>query len=1017
MDATERRPFGALLRAYRVAAGLSQEELAERAHLSQRTISDLERGVTTAPYRDTVAQLADALELAASDRAALEDAVHRARASLTADQEPGRAPVDPLLATKLAIPPARPALVARPRLIARLVAGLQGPLTLLSAPAGSGKTTLLSSWRTTPEGQKLSVAWVSLDEGDNDPTRFWRYVLTALDRSVPGAGASALALLRASAEPSMEAVLTSLLNALSALDRDIVLILDDYHVIAAEPIHRTLAFLIEHLPPYLHLLLATRADPPLPLARLRGRGDVTELRAADLRFTAEEATAFLQQIMGLSLSADDVEALAVRTEGWIAGLQLAGLSLQGRPPAEAATFIAAFTGSHRYLVDYLMDEVLLRQSAEVQSFLVHTCILERLCAPLCAAVIDGDDPKAESIAASQEMIEALERNNVFLIPLDDERRWYRYHHLFADTLRRLHIVTVAVPEASVLHRRAGIWFEQHGLLHEAIGHTLAAGAHEHAADLIGRAARTLGARGEIQTISTWLRALPETTLRARPQLSVMYAWLLVDMRDPHGAEQYLQYAEAALTTAATEEARYLRAVIAAGRAIILVTTGDASLAIPQAQAALDGLDTTDVRARSIAAIALGLAFLSQGAANEAAEAFRHVAVVNRATSYPLFMVLAFVGEACARRAAGALGPALATYEQAIAWSAEHPHPPLLVGSLYTGLADILRERNELDVALDRATHGISLATALGAVRAERWIEWHVCDLLVLARIKQAQGDLSGALTLVHEAQDKLKGFGAISFAAILAAFEAQLHLAQGDLDSAVQWLRSAEVHEAPPRFGLTPQFFVYAYEHLEIAPIQVLIAQGSASRDSVPVRRALTLLGRLREKTERSDLAWRRVKTLALQALAHYILGEAAPALAALEPALALAEPEGYVRVFVDEGRPMAALLRQGHAHGMLPHVMATLLAAFDGQEPGSTAQPTVRAPTSAGGPSVAEPLTERERDVLRLLAAGRSNPEIARILYVEVNTVKTHVKSLFGKLGVHSRVQAAQRAQELGLL
>jgi LuxR family maltose regulon positive regulatory protein len=303
------------------------------------------------------------------------------------------------------------------------------------------------------------------------------------------------------------------------------------------------------------------------------------------------------------------------------------------------------------------------------------------------------------------------------------------------------------------------------------------------------------------------------------------------------------------------------------------------------------------------------------------------------------------------------------------------------------------------------------------VRAERWIEWHVCDLLVLARIKQAQGDLGGALMVVHEAQDKLKRFGAISFAALLAAFEAQLHLAQGDLDSAVRWLRSAEAHEAPPRFGLTPQFFVFADEHLAPAPIQVLIAKGRASRDPAPVRRALVLLDQLREKAERTDLAWLQIKTFALQALAYDILGETAPALAALEQALALAEPEGYVRVFVDEGRPMAALLHQGYAHGMLPHFMATLLAALDAHGPGSTAQPSVLAPTSAGGPSVAEPLTERERDVLRLLAAGRSNPEIARTLYVELNTVKTHVKSLYGKLGVHSRVQAAQRAQELGLI
>jgi LuxR family maltose regulon positive regulatory protein len=303
------------------------------------------------------------------------------------------------------------------------------------------------------------------------------------------------------------------------------------------------------------------------------------------------------------------------------------------------------------------------------------------------------------------------------------------------------------------------------------------------------------------------------------------------------------------------------------------------------------------------------------------------------------------------------------------------------------------------------------------VRAERWIEWHVCDLLVLARIKQAQGNLGGALTVVHEAQDKLKRFGAISFAALLAAFEAQLHLAQGDLDSAVHWLRSVQAHEAPPRFGLTPQFFVYAYEHLEIAPIQVLLAQGRTSRDLAPVRRTLTLLGRLREKTERSDLAWLQIKTLALQALAYDILGETAPALAALEQALALAEPEGYVRVFVDEGRPMAALLRQRHAHGVLPQFVATLLAVLDGQGPARTAQPSVLAPTSTSSPAVAEPLTERERDVLRLLAAGSSNPEIARALYVEVNTVKTHAKSLYGKLGVHSRVQAVRRARELGLL
>src|SRR6185437_1462110 len=372
--------------------------------------------------------------------------------------------------------------------------------------AGSGKTTLLSAWRATTEGRDLPLAWVSLDEADNDPTRFWRYVLTALDRAAPGVARSALALLHSADRPPLDVAVTTLLNALNALAQDIILILDDYHLIVAEPIHRMLAFLIEHQPPCLHLLLATRADPPLPLARLRAKGSVTELRAADLRFRAEETTAFLGTVMGLSLSADEAAALEARTEGWIAGLQLAGLSLRGRPAEEAATFIAAFTGSHRYIMDYLLDEVLSRQPEQARRFLLHTCILDRLCAPLCATVIEGADPPAERIAASQDVIELLERHDVFLIALDDERGWYRYHYLFADALRQRQIGDVAIPDPATLHQRASAWFAQQDHLEEAIGHALAGGAYGQAADLIGRAARALAARGETGTLSAWLRA-------------------------------------------------------------------------------------------------------------------------------------------------------------------------------------------------------------------------------------------------------------------------------------------------------------------------------------------------------------------------------------------------------------------------------------------------------------------------------------------------------------------------------
>jgi LuxR family maltose regulon positive regulatory protein len=495
------------------------------------------------------------------------------------------------------------------------------------------------------------------------------------------------------------------------------------------------------------------------------------------------------------------------------------------------------------------------------------------------------------------------------------------------------------------------------------------------------------------------------------------------MRDLHGAEEYLQHAEAALETPPhpegtrypPAEARNLRAAIAAGRAINQALQGDAARAILQAHAALDGLDGMDVRSRSLASLGLGLAYLSQGAGSKAADAFRDVAVVNRATYYGLFTVLAAVGEASAHRMAGDLDRALATYDQAIAWSEEHSHPSLLAGSLYTGLADIMRERNELEVALDRATYGLKLSNDLGAARAERWIEWHVCNLLVLARVKQAQGDLDGALAVVQAAQEQLEGFGTISFAAILAAFEAQLRLAQGDLDSAVRWLRSVEAHVAPPRFGLTPQFFVYAYEHLEIVPTQVLLAQGRASGNPAPVRRALTLLDRLREKAERSDVVWLRIKTLTLQALAYQILGEMASALTALEQALA--QSAGYIRLFIDEGPPMADLLHQMHTQAVDPDYMAALLSTLEGH-PQEGVQ---RATRPQVGASLAlpftEPLTERELDVLRLLAAGQSNPQIAQTLYVEVNTVKTHLKRLYGKLGVHSRVAAAQRAQQLGFL
>jgi LuxR family maltose regulon positive regulatory protein len=1008
MAATQSRPFGALLRTYRVGAGLSQEELAERAHLSQRTVSDLERGVTSAPYRETVTLLADALELTEPDRADLEDAVDRSRTSTTAHQEPDPWASDPLLATKLAAPVPRPSLVERTGLIERLSTGLRGPLTLLCAPAGSGKTTSLGAWRATA-GRDVPLAWISLDSGDNDPARFWRYVLAALGRAYPDVGQITEDLLASPQLPSPTSLLTRLINAITAANVDLVLALDDYHLIEHDDIHEGIAFLLDHLPPSFHLLLSSRADPPLPLARLRATGAVTEVRATDLRFSVEEAGIFFREIMDLPLPHDAVAVLEARTEGWIAGLQLAALSLRGRPIESIESFVAAFAGSHRYIVDYLVDEVLARQPETVQRFLLHTCILDRLSAPLGAAVIDGETPLAERVIAVQETLEQLERDNVFLIALDDERRWYRYHHLFADALRQRQ--TSCVPDASFLHDRASVWLEQEGLLREAVGHALAAEDYDRAADLVTKVAPALLSSWEFETFAAWFRALPESVRRSRPQICVMHAWFLVDdARDLDLAEHYLQQAEAALDTWLPEEAQNLRGEIAAARAGIVGWYGDASGAIEQAELALRDLDDSNVTTRSLATFNLGVAQMIQGAARDAAVAFQAAALANRATNNAYAALMAAMSEVHAYRALGAWTRALSICEEAISWSAERSHPSPIVGILNITLADLLRERGQLDAALTQVTHGIDLCADLGAAHRGHFPHWRLFGRLLLARISLARGDLDGSLEIIGREREQLAGRTA-SFAALLDALEAQVHLTSGDVEAAERWVLHAEAHWASPHPDLSPFFSFYVDELIDVASVRVLIAQGRGARDAAPLNRALELVDTQRREAERLGFHWRYVKTLALRALALDALGHRDNAADALEQALLLAQPEGYVGLFMDEGPPMTALLREVSARTTVAGCVAALLSARESK------QVPEMPPAVASRGGLAEPLTERELDVLRLLAVGQSNPEIARTLYVEVNTVKTHVKTLYGKLGVHSRVEAVHRARELTLL
>jgi LuxR family maltose regulon positive regulatory protein len=933
---------------------------------------------------------------------AMDTEVLQAAASTAQGSGPQRAV---LLATKLSIPPARVSLIARPRLLARLHAGLCGPLTLLSAPAGCGKTTLLCAWRATAEGRDVPLAWVSLDADDSDPARFWSYVIAALDSLHAGVSQQVLSLLQSPQSPPIRNVLTMLLNALADLPADVVLVLDDYHLITAPPIHEGLHFLLDHLPTRFHLVLATRSDPPLPLARWRARGHLTELRALDLRFTEEETAAFLGEVMGLDLADADVAALATRTEGWAAGLQLAGLSLQGRTDADIPGFIAAFTGSHRHVLAYLGDEVLAQQPEAVQTFLLQTAILDRLSGPLCTAVTGRAD--------AQEVLEGLDRANLFTVALDEVGQWYRYHHLFAEMLK--HRLQQSQPDAvPELHERASLWFEGQGFLQEAISHALAAGAHERAAGLIEPIAWALHDQGAVETLRRWLDSLPDRVLQAWPRLCVVQAWLLFGTPRMAQVEHYLQAAEDALHGAppAPDQHRIV-GEIAAVRASLAMARDDPAQVIVQAAAALDHLDRANYSLRGLVAMGLGSTYLHQG------DLARSVAVLGDAVASGQAAENAYLALSLAsqqsfvQRAQGALHLAVATCRQALDWSAQRGHPSPYVAAVHLGLADLLREWNELDEAQ------VHLAEAMRL--APRWVgrlDFPMLCYLVQARLTAAWGDVAGALELVQEARRHVRAQQAAWEQDMLEAFEAQLWVAQGHLPAAARWLQRLEPEAAGSRLRPSTPFYVWAYEHRAIAPVQVLLAQGRAAGNPALLQRAVTLLERQREEAARVGLAWRQIKALALQALAYQALGDGEHALSTLEQALLLAEPEGYVRLFADEGPPMAALLARlpaAHDRRQAPPDRAMvaytrhLLAAL------APPRPTERAPRPTG--PLLDPLGERELEVLRLIVAGLSNQAIAARLYVAVSTVKWYVNTIFSKLDVQSRAEAIARARALRLV
>jgi LuxR family maltose regulon positive regulatory protein len=784
-------------------------------------------------------------------------------------------------------------------------------------------------------------------------------------------------------------------------------------VIESPIIHQGLAFLLDHLPACLHLLLASRVDPPLPLARMRGRGVLVEIRDADLRCTPDEAGAFLTGVMGLPLLPEQISALEQRTDGWMAGLQMAALSLQGRDPGTIAPFITAFSGSHRHIVDYLADEVLRHQSAVVQAFLLRTSVLDRLCAELCTAVLANDDARSseDHELVAQTMLEHLERANLFVIALDDERQWYRYHHLFSDVLR--HRLGRAEPGlVPVLHRRAAAWYETQGSRAEAIHHCLAARDYDQAARLIETIrVGYLPALQGWHTLLSWVNALPEPLVRSRPLLCALLGTALMYSNQFAVAELRLQDAEQALSQDASDEQRQVVLErVALTRTVIASFLGDIEAMVAHASQALASFPAVDAANRAAFLICAAYSFLMHGeAGHEAEQAIVRAGDAARASDNAFAAVRGIVLLGWLYIACGRLGQSLNIFDrvfEVLQDPAELESVPL--GPAYfIGKAAVLLECNEVVVAQEFLSRGLDLCRGRLTIDAEAVSRGYIAQ----ARLLYARGDRRDGMTVLDEfAQLASERRYAAHLVARGAAVRAQLLLAQGDLAAARRWVDTsgvrAEDELSYPREA----------EYLTLA--RVRIAQARAGEGHEYAEEAQRLLERMLQAAETGERMGSVIEIQILRALALQAMGDEAAALTALARALSLAEPEGYVRIFVAEGQPMVDLLRQAPARGIAPGFVASLLAALGEQERHAELPSMLQATAEpAAARLLAEQLSERERDVLRLLAAGLSNQEIARRLYVEVSTVKTHLKSIYSKLDAHGRAHAVARARELQVL
>lgn len=899
-------------------------------------------------------------------------------------------PVIPLLATKLYVPPTRPGLVSRPRLLERLGEGPSARLILISAPAGFGKTTLVTEWLAD---EKLRAAWISLDQGDNDLARFFGYVIAALQTTVPEIGRTAQGLLHGPQVPPVESILTLLVNELCTLPGRLVLVFDDYQAIDAPLVHTAVSFLLDSLPPQVQIVIATRVDPPLPLARLRSRGLLVEIRAEDLRFSRQEAATFLNQGMGLCLSAPDIARLEDRTEGWIAGLQMAALFLQGRQSDEASNLIQAFSGSYHYILDYLMEEVLSRQPEQVQAFLVQTSILERLSGPLCDALTGQ--------TGGQATLEQLDKANLFLVPLDHECRWYRYHHLFADLLRAR--LQQSQPDLNApLHLRAAEWYERQGLVSEAVTHALAARDFERATRLVDHSVESLFARGEFTTVLAWIDALPRELARSRPWLCIHHAWVLMYSGQLDDAESLLQNAEQQiLSSPLTPGARDMLGNIAITRADIAEICGDVRRTIQLACLAREHLSPNNLASGHVGMV-LGLAYLMGGSPTLAYDAFSDAKKLSESSGNVFGVVrsLCYLAQTC--KIQGRLNRAADLYKQALHLAAEHGERFRLMGPISLGLGDLAYEWNDLESARRHVLEGIEHYQRWGSPNARAGA------YATLAGVLQALGDTDGASDALDKAEQViLQSRVHLDTSSLIESRRVRLWLAQGNLKAADRWLTSKQ-GEVGGNAGTD-----LIRELQQMTQARVLIAQDKSAE-------AAGLLTGLAEVAESSGRIGRLIEILVLQALAeahrHDLSrrrGDTAPDLTALRKCLLLAEPEGYLRVFLDGGTPIAALLRRLATQGVAPDYVRSLLTAFEACWAWDSSDKTgLLRPVP-----LIEPLSARELEVLQLVADGLTNQEIAERLTVVVGTVKAHVHHIYGKLDATSRAQAIAHARELKLV